>query len=122
MDAMDEDQPFELEVVLRDDMPWLAFRRTPRFSPVRCLQAYASNYVSHAKVDRLLFIANNNQGTAFADDALRLALDELSQVHSHDLRSSSDHCTVASAEQGMFCRATTHISIKTLHKGSAETS
>lgn len=54
MDAMEEDQPFELE-------------------------AYASNYVSHARVDRLLFIARSKQGTAFGEDALRLALEELSQ-------------------------------------------
>ncbi|KAL0044872.1 hypothetical protein WJX82_000746 [Trebouxia sp. C0006] len=54
MDAMEEDQPFELE-------------------------AYAGNYVSHARVDRLLFIARSKQGTAFGEDALRLALEELSQ-------------------------------------------
>lgn len=54
MDAMEEDQPFELE-------------------------AYAGNYVGHAKIDHLMFIADKKQGTAFADDALKLALDELSQ-------------------------------------------
>ncbi|KAL3145664.1 COP9/signalosome complex subunit Csn1 [Trebouxia sp. C0010 RCD-2024] len=54
MDAMEEDQPFELE-------------------------AYASNYLGHARVERLLFIADKKQGTAFGDDALRLAVEELSQ-------------------------------------------
>lgn len=57
------------------------------------LQAYAGNYVSHARVDRLLFIARSKQGTAFGEDALRLALEELSQVH-HRKRKSPDPCAI----------------------------
>ena len=57
------------------------------------LQAYAGNYVSHARVDRLLFIARSKQGTAFGEDALRLALEELSQVH-HRQRNSPDPCAI----------------------------
>ena len=36
--------------------------------------------MGHAKINRLLFIAEKKQGTAFGDDALKLALEELSQV------------------------------------------
>lgn len=49
---------------------------TTEFAP----QAYASNYAGHAKIDRLLFIAERRLGTPFGNDALRLAADELSQV------------------------------------------
>lgn len=55
-------------------------------------QAYAGNYIGHAKVERLLFIAEKKQGTAFGDDALRLALEELSQVADAVIQQPKPHC------------------------------
>lgn len=81
MDAMEEDQPFELEVLRRTGSVVLfSLHRQKNGRCIACLQAYANNYTGHAKVERLLFIAEKQQGTAFGDDALRLALEELSQV------------------------------------------
>lgn len=81
MDAMEEDQPFELEVLrCTGSVALLPFDRQKARPCIACLQAYASNYTGHAKVERLLFIAEKQQGTAFGDDALRLALEDLSQV------------------------------------------
>lgn len=44
------------------------------------LQAYISNYTSHTKVDRLLFIADHYQGKPLELEALKLAADEVKQV------------------------------------------
>lgn len=82
MDAMEEDQPFELEACNKKTLNCIEFAGHAE-RPGAYLQAYASNYLGHAKVERLLFIADKKQGTAFGDDALRLALEELSQVSSH---------------------------------------
>lgn len=96
MDAMEEDQPFELEaryIASADEHKSLHINHKPSelYRPV--LQAYAGNYVSHARVDRLLFIARSKQGTAFGEDALRLALEELSQVY-YRQRNSPDPCAI----------------------------
>jgi hypothetical protein len=96
MDAMEEDQPFELEVRYvpsagEQKNLLINHKRSIWYRPV--LQAYASNYVSHARVDRLLFIARSKQGTAFGEDALRLALEELSQVY-YRQRTLPDPCTI----------------------------
>lgn len=45
-----------------------------------CLQAYISNYTSHTKVDRLIFIADHYQGKPLELEALKLAADEVKQV------------------------------------------
>ena len=96
MDAMEEDQPFELEVryiASAGEHKNLHINRKRSIWCRPCLQAYAGNYVSHARVDRLLFIARSKQGTAFGEDALRLALEELSQVH-HRQRNLPDPCAI----------------------------
>lgn len=96
MDAMEEDQPFELEVryiASAGEHKNLHINRKRSIWYRPCLQAYAGNYVSHARVDRLLFIARSKQGTAFGEDALRLALEELSQVH-HRQRNLPDPCAI----------------------------
>ena len=81
MDAVEEDQPFRVGGTCEQDQAILARLALDRQKDkVHALQAYASNYVGHAKMERLLFIAEKKQGTAFGDDALRLALEELSQV------------------------------------------
>ena len=43
-------------------------------------QAYASNYSGHAKVDRLLYVAERSRGGTLEADALRLVVEELKQV------------------------------------------
>lgn len=75
------------------------------------MQAYASNYVGHAKVERLLFIAEKKQGTAFGDDALRLALEELSQV-SNAFAHVLSHSLFSPIPRAMHRRAITPKSIK----------
>lgn len=45
------------------------------------MQAYISNYTSHTKIDRLLFVAERNRGTPLELEALKLAADEVKQVH-----------------------------------------
>jgi hypothetical protein len=47
---------------------------------VAATQAYISNYSSHTKVDRLLFIAERNAGKPLELEALKLAADEVKQV------------------------------------------
>lgn len=44
------------------------------------MQAYISNYTSHTKVYRLLFIAERNHGKPLELEALKLAADEVKQV------------------------------------------
>jgi COP9 signalosome complex subunit 1 len=44
------------------------------------VQAYISNYTSHTKIYRLLFIAERNQGKPLELEALKLAADEVKQV------------------------------------------
>jgi len=44
------------------------------------MQAYISNYTSHTKIDRLLFIAERNQGKSLELEALKLAADEVLQA------------------------------------------
>lgn len=44
------------------------------------MQAYISNYTSHTKVDRLLFIADHYHGKPLELEALKLAADEVKQV------------------------------------------
>lgn len=44
------------------------------------MQAYISNYTSHTKIYRLLFIAERNQGRLLELEALKLAADEVKQV------------------------------------------
>ncbi len=91
---MEEDQPFELEVrCIPSAGEQNIFAYQPQTEHMAYVQAYAGNYVSHARVDRLLFIARSKQGTAFGEDALRLALEELSQVH-HRQRNSPDPCAI----------------------------
>lgn len=52
-----------------------------------CLQAYISNYTSHTKIDRLLFIAEHNPGKPVELEALKLAADEVKQVRGEKGRS-----------------------------------
>jgi hypothetical protein len=47
------------------------------------VQAYISNYTSHTKIYRLLFIAERNQGKPLELEALKLAADEVKQVWSN---------------------------------------
>lgn len=51
-------------------------------------QAYIANYTGHAKVDRLLFIAERSSGKPLELEALRMAHDELKKVG--QLRALSD--------------------------------
>lgn len=44
------------------------------------LQAYIANYTGHAKVNRLIFIAEKAAGQRLELDALKLAADELKKV------------------------------------------
>ena len=44
------------------------------------MQAYAANYTSHGKVNRLLFIASKSDHAGTQLDALRLAADEVAPV------------------------------------------
>ncbi len=44
------------------------------------LQAYSANYAGHAKIDRLIFIADKSQGTAREVEALKMAASELKKV------------------------------------------
>lgn len=44
------------------------------------MQAYASNYTGHAKVNRLIFIASKTAGTPLELEALRLAAEQLRKV------------------------------------------
>ena len=77
MEAMDEDHPFELEVSIALSADVLQMPDLTANSP---LQVQAGNYAGHAKIDRLLFIAEKRVGTPFGEDALRLAITELSQA------------------------------------------
>lgn len=52
----------------------------PRVCIIVLVQAYIGNYTGHAKLDRLLFIAERSQGRALELDALRMAHDELKKV------------------------------------------
>ena len=45
-----------------------------------CLQAYAGAYRGHAKLDRLLFIADKTKNPQLALEAYKLAHDEAKQV------------------------------------------
>lgn len=58
------------------------------------IEAYISNYTSHTKIDRLLFIADHHQGKPLELEALKLAADEVKQT----LRET---CNVAKYEQIM---------------------
>ncbi len=44
------------------------------------MQAYAATYSGHAKIDRLVFIADKSQGTARELEALKMAAAELKKV------------------------------------------
>lgn len=58
-------------------------RRSPpprRRSPPPLLQAYAANYKDHARIDRLLFVAEKSAGRPLELQALKLAADALKQV------------------------------------------
>ncbi|GLI71778.1 hypothetical protein VaNZ11_017122, partial [Volvox africanus] len=44
------------------------------------LEAYISNYTGHAKIDRLLFIAERSAGKPLELEALRMAHDELKKT------------------------------------------
>ncbi len=46
----------------------------------KTLQGYAANYSSHAKIDRLLFIASASKDASVQLEALRLASDEVKKV------------------------------------------
>ena len=44
------------------------------------MQSYAATYSGHAKIDRLMFIADRSQGTARELEALKVAAAELKKV------------------------------------------
>jgi hypothetical protein len=50
------------------------------------LQSYIANYTSHAKIDRLVFIADQSRGKPLELEALRLAIDELRKARTHARR------------------------------------
>ncbi|KAK9858822.1 hypothetical protein WJX84_008155 [Apatococcus fuscideae] len=54
------------------------------------LEAYSANYTSHAKVNRLIFIANKTNSVPIQLEALRIAADELQ--HSYDTSRYSEVC------------------------------
>ena len=118
MDAMEEDQPFELEVLCLSSLVSPIHSSSTAPTERLVLQAYASNYASHAKVDRLLFIASSKQGTAFGEDALQLALEELSLVHKRHAGLAKS-LSFAVFHASMFCRATTHKDIRRWLRGLA---
>lgn len=85
------DQAFDLEVhVLKPRPCWalVGLMHPPNskakghasMNELLHMQAYAANYVSHGKVNRLLFIASKSNDTGIQLDALRLAADEVAPV------------------------------------------
>ena len=60
--------------------PTAASRRLPSTRLPPPLQAYAANYSGHAKIDRLLFVADRSVGQPLELEALKLAADALKRV------------------------------------------
>lgn len=50
-------------------------------------QAYSSNYVGNAKINRLIFIAEKTTDSALALSALKIAADDLKKVEDHHIKS-----------------------------------
>ncbi len=69
------------------------------------MQAYISNYTSHTRIDRLLFISDRNKGTQLELEALKLAADELKQVSilATQYTSGESFCTSDQAKFWLSC-------------------
>ncbi len=57
------------------------FSRFGNFDSVVCPQNYANSYVGHARINRLVFIAEKTADAQLSLSALKLAADELKKVH-----------------------------------------